>query len=173
MKRTIAAAAIVMGSAAFFTGSAFATQNAQSTMAVSLHIYHECTISTSPLTFTAVGLMNIDQHATATITVQCTQDTPYQIGLDGGLHDGASGADVTKRKLNDGGTHNITYQLYSGGQDTTVWGNTAGTNTVDSAGASNDAEPHTVYATIPAQHAPQGNYSDTITATVWYPDDTP
>jgi spore coat protein U-like protein len=105
---------------------------------------------------------NVDQ--TTTLQVQCTNTTPYNIGLDAGT---GSGATVTTRKLTSG-AHTVNYSLYSDSGRTTVWGNTVGTNTV-SATATGAAQSYTIYGRVPSQTTPApGTYTDTITVTVTY-----
>ena len=68
-----------------------------------------------------------------------------------------------------GGADTVNYQLYSNAGYSTVWGNTVGADTVDSAGATGVNETHTIYARVPShQNVPIGSYADTITATIWY-----
>jgi spore coat protein U domain-containing protein, fimbrial subunit CupE1/2/3/6 len=172
MKRTIAAAAIVMGSAAFFTGSAFASgftpdNPASNTIAVGLTIEDECTISTPGLDFGTHGVLESNIETQGDISIECTKGTAYAIALDAGVN--ASGV-VANRAMNSG-TDKIGYQLYSDSGFSSVWGDTFGTTTVGSASATGDAETHTVYARVPIQTSqPIGTYADTVTATIWYAD---
>jgi Spore Coat Protein U domain len=70
---------------------------------------------------------NIDQ--TNTISVTCTNTTPYNIGLDKGLN----GSSVTTRQMKTGSAV-INYSLFSDSGRTTNWGNTVGTDTVAATG---------------------------------------
>ena len=145
-------------------GAAYAATTT-STFTVNVTIQAQCLInSASTLAFGTQGVLiaNVDQ--TSTIVVQCTNTTPYDIGLDAGTGTGAS---VATRKLTGGGV-TINYRLYSDSGRTTVWGETVSTDTVSATG-NGAAQSHTVYGRIPAQTTPAPNtYSDTITITVTY-----
>lgn len=133
------------------------------TFAVTISIDGTCTIAATDIAFgnTAEGSTNVD--ANGTITVNCTTYTPYQIGLDNGFHE-----DSGNRRMSDGGSGYIVYQLYSDATHTTMWGNTIGVNTVDSTGTGAD-ETYTVYGRVPSTaSATAGGYSDTVTATITF-----
>jgi len=172
MKRTIAAAAIVMGSAAFFAGPAFADpfsppNPATNTIAVGLTIEDECTIVTPSLNFGTHGVLEGTIDTQGDISIECTKGTPYAIALDAGLN--ASGVVANRAMTN--GTDKIAYQLYSNAGYSSVWGNDFGNTTVGATHATGDAETHTVYARIPVQTSESiGSYTDTVTATIWYAD---
>jgi spore coat protein U domain-containing protein, fimbrial subunit CupE1/2/3/6 len=136
-----------------------------STFTVQVTLTASCTInSASTLNFGSQGVLlaNVDQ--TSTIQVQCTDTTPYNIGLDAGT---GSGATVAVRKLTSGGA-TVNYSLYSNAGRTTVWGNTVSTDTVAATG-NGAAQSYTVYGRVPPQTTPApGTYTDTITVTVTY-----
>ena len=120
--------------------------------------------SASALNFGSAGVLTANVDQTSTIAVQCTNTTPYNIGLDAGT---GTGATVAVRKMTSGGT-TVNYTLYSDSGRTTVWGTTIGTNTVAATG-SGAAQSYTVYGRIPAQTTPApGTYADTVTVTVTY-----
>lgn len=129
---------------------------------VTATISNACTISASNLNFgTYTGAV---LNSTSMISVSCTKNAPYYVGLDPGR---ATGATVTTRKLTSG-THTLNYALYSNSTRTTNWGNTVGTDTVTGTGSGN-SQSLTVYGQIPAgQSLIPGTYSDTITATITY-----
>lgn len=159
-RKTAACLAIL----AFFGGEAYATTTT-TPMAVQMTITASCTInSASTLNFGSSGVIAANVDQTSTVQVQCTNTTPYNIGLDAGT---GTGATVAARKMTNGaGT--ITYSLYSDSGRTTVWGNTIGTNTVSATG-SGAAQSYTVYGRVPAQSTPApAVYTDTVTVTVTY-----
>ena len=92
-------------------------------------------------------IANVDQ--TSTLQVQCTNTTPYNIGLDAGT---GTGATVAVRKMTGGG-NTVNYSLYSDSGRATVWGATIGTNTVAATG-NGAAQSYTVYGRIPPQTTP-------------------
>jgi spore coat protein U-like protein len=137
-----------------------------STFTVSITLVATCTInSASTLNFgNSVGVLSANVDQTSTISVTCSNTTPYNIGLDAGT---ASGATVTTRKLTSGG-NTVNYALYSDTGRTTNWGNTVSTDTVAATG-NGSAQSYTVYGRVPTQTTPApGTYTDTITVTVTY-----
>lgn len=174
MKRYRIAAAVFLGSAFIAASPAFAvdTGSDTGTIGVSLTIIEECTLVTEALDFGTAGIIDENVDAEADITIECTKHSPYAIGLSAGLN--AGGTDVTLRKLKNGGTDTLNYQLYSDEDFSDVWGHTIGSNTVDGEDATGSDETFTIYGRVPThQNAPAGSYSDTITATIWYDDDLP
>ncbi len=135
------------------------------TFPVQLTITSACAInSASTLNFGSQGVLTAAVNQTSTIQVQCTNTTPYNIGLDAGA---ATGATVTTRKMTSGGA-TVGYALYSDAGRTTNWGNTVGTDTVSGSG-SGVSQSYTVYGQVPAQSTPAAaTYTDTITVTVTY-----
>ena len=156
-----------VGATAFLVQSASApyAATATTTFTVQVTLTATCLInSASTLNFGTQGVLTANVDQTSTISVQCTDTTPYNIGLDAGT---GSGATVTTRKLTSGGA-TVNYTLYSDTGRSTIWGNTVSTDTV--AGTGNGAaQSYTVYGRIPAQSTPApGTYTDTVTVTVTY-----
>ena len=135
------------------------------TFGVQLTITSSCTINgATTLDFGSNGVLTSALDQSSTITVQCTNTTPYNVGLSSGA---APGATVTTRKMTNGAA-TINYSLYSNAGRTTNWGNTVGTDTVSATG-DGASQAFTVYGRVPAQTTPAaGAYSDTITVTVTY-----
>jgi spore coat protein U-like protein len=147
------------------TTSAAYAATTTSTFTVQATIQAQCIInSASTLDFGTQGVLSGNVDNSSTVAVQCTNTTPYNIGLDAGT---GTGATVATRKLTSGGAV-INYSLYSDSGRSSVWGNTIGTNT--QTGTGNGASQNfTVYGRIPAQTTPApGTYTDTITVTVTY-----
>lgn len=137
-----------------------------STFTVSITLVATCTInSASTLNFgNSVGVLSANVDQTSTLSVTCSNTTPYNIGFDAGT---ASGATVTTRKMTSG-ANTVSYALYSDTGRTTNWGNTVGTDTVAATG-NGAAQSYTVYGRVPTQTTPApGTYTDTITVTVTY-----
>ena len=136
-----------------------------STFTVQATIIASCTInSASTLNFGSQGVLTANVDNTSTLQVQCTNTTPYNIGLDAGT---GTGATVAVRKMTSG-ANTVNYSLYSDSGRATVWGNTIGTNTVAATG-NGAAQSYTVYGRVTAQTTPApATYTDTITVTVTY-----
>ena len=135
------------------------------TFNVSITITASCVInSASNLSFGSQGILTANVDVTSTVQVQCTNTTPYNIGLDAGT---ATGATVTTRKMTNGAA-TVSYSLFSNAGRTTNWGNTVGTDTVASTGTG-ASQSFTVYGRVPPQSTPAAQtYNDTITVTVTY-----
>lgn len=169
MKRISITAAVIAGSAVLAAPSAFAGNTVGGDIHVGLTVVDECTIATNNLTFPVTGIVNSPVDTTADMTIECTKHTPYAISLDGGGTNNVAG-----RQLVNGSypSDPVNYQLYWDSGHLHPWGETVGTDTVDSADATGGDETHTIYARIPShQNVPVGTYTDTIIATIWYADD--
>ncbi|WP_036263873.1 Csu type fimbrial protein [Methylocapsa aurea] len=157
-------AILVLGTLLFSAGTALAATTT-TTFTVQMTITSSCIInSASTLNFGSSGVLSAAVPGTSTIQVQCTNTTPYTIGLDAGT---GAGATVAARKMTNG-ANTITYSLYQDSGHTTVWGETIGTNTVVGTGDGSSIS-HTVFGLVPAQTTPAAAvYADTITVTVTY-----
>lgn len=160
------ACAAFMGNASAGTYSN-GTQTA--TFTVSLVLQGGCTISANPLNFIATGPLTAALNQQSTVAVNCTNTTPYNIGLDAGS---ATGSTVATRLMvgtssgNTGST--VSYQLYQDAAHATVWGNTQGTNTVGGIG-NGAAQSIPIYGQVPTQSTPQPDtYQSSVTATVYF-----
>ncbi len=127
-------------------------------------IQNECVInSVTDLDFGTSGLLNAAVDATASISLRCTENAAYDIGLDGG----ATG-DTSARQMSDGNGNTVDYQMYQDSGRTVAWGNVVGTDTKSGTGTGTD-ETHIIYGRVPAQATPPaGTYTDTVTVTVTY-----
>jgi spore coat protein U-like protein len=157
-------ALVLAAGLALASGAAYGTTTT-TTFTVQLTITASCTInSASTLNFGSQGVLTANVDQTSTIQVQCTNTTPYNIGLNAGT---GTGATVAVRKMTNGG-NTINYSLYTDVGRSTVWGNTVGTDTVASTG-NGASQAFTVYGRVPPQTTPApATYSDTITVTVTY-----
>jgi len=138
---------------------------ATSSFQVTLTIQAECKLtSASTLAFGTSGVLVAAINGTSIIDVQCTNTTPYNIGLDAGT---GAGATVAARKMTSS-ANTVTYGLYRDAAFTQVWGDTVATNTA--AGTGNGAvQPYTVHGQIAAQTTPAaGSYADTVLVTITY-----
>lgn len=134
------------------------------TFNLSATVQAACNVVATNLNFGSLSLLNANVDATSTVTVQCTNTTPFNVGLNAG---NGSGATVAARKMTNG-TKTIVYSLYQNAARTTVWGNTVGTDTASGTGTGS-TQPLTVYGRVPAQATPApGTYTDTIVVTVTY-----
>ena len=164
-----AVAAVSGGTALVFAGLAASTASAATAtanLAVSATVTNNCTISTAPLAFGSydpvVANASADLDGTGTVTVACTKGSSATIGL--GLGSNASG---TTRRMTDGSSNFLTYELYQDSGRSTVWGNSGSGLLSPVAAPSKAARDFTVYGRVTSnQDVPAGSYNDTVVATV-------
>jgi spore coat protein U-like protein len=132
---------------------------------ISVTAVDSCNVSAFDLAFGRYDpLQPTPADQTTTISVTCTLDVSYVIGLNAGAGPGAT---VAARKMSSS-SGALDYSLYRDGARTTVWGNTAGTDTVSGVGTG-IATDYTVYGRIGArQPIKSGTYQDTITVSIYY-----
>ena len=133
------------------------------TFAVTATVVATCLVSATPLAFgNYTGLVD---PAASTVTVTCTNTTPYNVGLSAGL---ATGATVANRSMTGPASALLGYGLFTNAGHSSNWGLTIGTDTVTGTG-NGAAQPITVFGQIPAsEFVAPGAYADTITATVTF-----
>lgn len=159
--------AALAGGVALIAGAMSASAaTATANLGVSATVTNNCTISTAALAFGAYDPVaanaSADLDGTGTVTVACTKGSTATIGL--GLGGNASG---TTRRMTDGSSNYLTYELYQDAGRTTVWG-TAGPGLLSPVAApSKAARDFTVYGRVTSnQDVPAGSYNDTVVATV-------
>jgi spore coat protein U-like protein len=138
---------------------------ATTTLGVSLTINAGCNVSSSPVAFPAQTVLASAVNQSGSISVTCTNTTPYNVGLDKGA---GSGASVSNRLMTGPSSATVAYGLYQDSGHATNWGNTVGTDTVPGTGNGN-AQTLNVYGQIGSQTTPQpGAYADTVNVTVTF-----
>jgi len=146
-------------------GGAAQAATTSSTFSVQLAITAQCVInSTATLNFGSNGVINANIDQTANMVIQCTNTTPYKIGLN----EGAGGGTTTTRLMTGGGSDTVQYKLFTDAGHTTNWGNDTAADTKNATG-NGAAQTHTIYGRVPIQTtAAPDSYSDTVTVTVTY-----
>jgi spore coat protein U-like protein len=154
----IGAVAVNSPSAAAVVGA-----TATTTFQVTATVQATCLISATSLAFgTYTG---VQANASSTVTVTCTNTSPYNVGLNAGT---TGGTTVTTRKMAGPAGALLGYSLFSDAARTINWGNTIGTDTVAGTGNGN-AQALAVFGSVAAgQFVAPGAYADTITATVTF-----
>jgi len=136
---------------------------ATTTFGVSATVQATCVVSATAMSFGTYTAAVA--NAASTVSVTCTNTTPYNVGLSAGL---ATGATVTTRQMTGPASALLGYALFSDAARTVNWGQTIGTDTVTGTG-NGSAQALTVYGQVVAgQYVAPGSYADTITATVTY-----
>jgi len=139
------------------------------TFQVTANVASQCTVSALDLGFGAVDPLGANVDQTTTVTVRCTKNTPYTVGLNAGTTTGATLA----QRLMANGADTMNYNLYTDAARTTIWGNSAAAPTwVSGTGAGlGTAQVLTVYGRVPTGQTglAVGSYLEpTITVTVTY-----
>lgn len=170
--RLYLASAAVLAGLGLASGLAYAATQT-TTFTVSVTITASCTISATNLAFGNQGVLTANVDQTSTITANCTNTTPYSVGLDDGLYY----AGGTRRMQDTGaGTTYVSYGVYTDAARTTNWtttnaaGSCSGGASTCALGTGNGAnQAITVYGRIPTQTTPApATFNDTITATITY-----
>lgn len=140
---------------------------ASGTLTVNASVASVCLISNGTLNFgsydpTSGSILN----AATTLTLTCTPGTTYKIGMGVGS---GTGATVALRQLTSG-SNTLAYKLFRDSSRTLNWGNTAGTDTLDTASSSSAlSNTINIYGQIPANEAAAaGSYADSVAVTVSY-----
>ncbi|MBW2940813.1 Csu type fimbrial protein [Zhongshania aquimaris] len=119
--------------------------------------------SVQNISFGTQGVLSANIDTTAIVAPQCTNTTPYQIGLDNGQN--ASGS---TRRMHNGAGKYVSYELYRDVARSQRWGDTLNSDTLADTGTGS-AQAQSIYARTAPQITPsQGSYSDTVTVTIYY-----
>lgn len=129
---------------------------------VSATAVDSCIVAATDLSFGRYNPLNLSPtDASSMVTVTCTVNSGFVIGLDAGIGNGAT---TNARRMSNGDSL-IDYSLYRDSAHNLVWGNDEGTNTASGIGTGAPAE-YPVYGRIPPRQTVQrGVYTDTVT--VW------
>jgi spore coat protein U-like protein len=155
------------------SGGAVQAATATASFTVSVTIVASCTIGASNLAFGSQSVLAADVDSSSTISVVCTNTTPYSVGLDNGLN--YSGG--TRRMKDTGaGTTYVNFGLYTDSGRSNAWTTTSsaasctgGANTCALGTGNGTTQNITVYGRIPAQTTPApATFNDTVTATITY-----
>ncbi len=144
----------------------FGQTTVNANLAVQITITAACQInSAAPLNFGSNGVLANNVDVDTTIVVQCTNSTPFNIGLGPGT---GTGATFANRLMTATSGATIGYNLYTTAGRTTVWGNTSTTNWQPGTGTG-APQTFTVHGRVQAQTTPAaGTYTDTVAVTLTY-----
>ena len=162
--RVVATVAVVGGSLVTFGGRTFAA-TAVADLAASATVVNNCSITTAALAFgpydPVVANVSTNLDGTGRVSIACTKGSTATVALGSG-----SNASGSTRRLSDGSSNYLSYELYQDSGRSTVWNGGSGTLTPAPA-PSKVARDFTVYGRIVGnQDVPAGSYSDTVVATV-------
>ncbi|KPC49543.1 Csu type fimbrial protein [Amantichitinum ursilacus] len=130
---------------------------------VALTLQADCSITSGVLNFGSQSNFTNGINQSAQLSVTCSNNAPYSIGLDAG---NVNGSTINGRLLQSSSGDTVQYQLYKDASRSEVWGNTAGTDALTGVG-NGAAQMVPIYGQIGARQQPaEGAYSATVTATV-------
>ncbi|MDB5932501.1 MAG: Spore coat domain protein [Polaromonas sp.] len=177
MKKNVFAKLVLIAAAGFAVNASAAT--ATSNFQVLMKINKVCTVAAGAGSNIQLGVVGgVDSSATNTsgtsnISVTCSKNTPYYIGLTPS-NSSTTGAGVMAAQNVapvTGNTDAVPYQLNSVSATGSAWGNTATTTAVGNglSGTGNGlVRTIPVFATAPSANFTPDNYADTVTVTVNY-----
>lgn len=170
MKNLKLSLCLALGLLAGVSSSAFAVApTVSTTFKVKITITNSCdaaALAANDVDFGSHSFLDSNITASTSLSVKCTNGAPYTIALNAGLNAGTPG-DVTTRRMLNGASNFIPYNLYQDSALASVWGSTTGTNTIASTGTG-VAQSFPVYAKALPGNVPAGLYVDTVQATVTY-----
>ncbi|MFT7775004.1 spore coat U domain-containing protein [Roseateles sp.] len=143
---------------------------ASNTFQVQATVTTSCTVSGTTLNFGAsidplAAVTPLD--ATSTLTVVCTNTTPYTIALNAGVNAGGA-SNFSTRKMKSG-SNTLGYQLYTDTGRSTVWGDGTASSSTSAGTGTGSAQTLTIYGRLPSlANVVPGSYTDTVTVTVSY-----
>ena len=122
-----------------------------------------CEVSATDIDFGTAGVLDANVDSTGQISVRCTNGTPYQVKLNGGL----AGAGSPDQRRMTKGSESVRYGIYRDSARTQGWGDQPG-NVANGTGNGN-AQVFTTYGRVFPQTTPSpGTYTDTVVVTVVY-----
>ena len=121
----------------------------------------------SNMTFPSYSPLNANpDDATGAVTVNCTANLPYDIGINQGLGAGATEEHRMVTKI--GGKQELNYALFQDANHVHNYGTIIGQNTLHQLGTGS-SQVITIYGEIPINQLVEvGSYSDTVTILVTF-----
>jgi spore coat protein U-like protein len=146
---------------------------ATASLSVSIVITASCTINAATLAFPATAgtsLVTAAVSASSTVSVTCTNGSPYAIGMDNG-----SNASGSQRRMISGSNY-LSYNLYVDSAHNFPWSTAASNSSCTTSGdcylgtGIGSAQSINIYGVVPitAVAPPPGTYNDTVTMTITY-----
>lgn len=157
-------ASALMAASGYATMAAAATDTTNFDAVIKIQNSCDANVATvNDLDFGTKTFADTNIGSTTDISVKCTTDASYTIGLT------AASGGTGSRTMSGPGSTSIGYEMYSNAGHTSVWGDTIGTDTVADTG-NGSTQTKTVYGLVPSipGTATAGSYSDTVTVTVTY-----
>src|ERR1700736_1938367 len=161
-QRALLAAGLIAATSAF-------AATTTTTFQVTANVAAQCNVSAANLAFGVVDPLGGHVDQSTTVTVKCTKNSAYTVGLNAGA---TAGATIAQRLMANG-ADTMQYNLYTDAARSTVWGNSAAAPAwVAGTGAGlGTAQVLTVYGRVPSgqTNLAVGSYTETaVTVTVTY-----
>jgi spore coat protein U-like protein len=167
-KTLLASALLALGGFAVNAGAA--TGPATTTFQVKLVVQKACSVNATDLDFGSHDATdaNFGQTTSGTVTVTCSKNTPYVVGLSPSNGNGAGAGSMSSGTTSD----TVAYQLYQDSNLSSPWGNTGSVaspgNEVSGNGLGTAAAALNVYAKVTSANVEPGTYADTVNVNVTY-----
>jgi spore coat protein U-like protein len=172
MGRICTVAALFLWPMAVFENAAEAG-TATANLTVQVAITASCTINTATLDFgsnAGTTLISSAINGATTVSVTCTNGSPYSIGMDNGAN--VSGS---QRRMASGANF-LNYNLYTDAARLNAWTTAASNSTCTTTSScflgtgSGSAQSVNIYGTVPSVGTapPTGVYTDTVTMTITF-----
>jgi len=161
MQRALLAAGLIAATAGALANTVNTSFQVQAT------VNKQCTISALNLTFPAVDPVSTQTDGSTTVTVNCTKNTTYTVGLNAGTTTGATIA----QRLMASGADTMDYNLYTDAGRASIWGNSAGSWVAGTGAGMGTAQVLNVYGRVAAgqTNLAVGTFTEpTVTVTVTY-----
>jgi spore coat protein U-like protein len=171
-RRICAVVALIVWLASMHETSAQAG-TATANLTVQITITAACTINAATLNFgsnAGTALIASPVSGSTTVSVTCTNGSPYSIGMDNGAN--VSGS---QRRMNSGANY-LNYNLFVDAGHANPWTTAASNSTCTTASdcylgtGSGSAQSVNIYGAVPAVGSapPTGIYTDTVTMTITF-----
>lgn len=140
---------------------------ASSSLSVNASVTANCTVSTTAVDFGSIDTLNSTAtDSTGSLSVTCTNGTPWSASAAAGSGTGATAA---SRKMSSG-LNTLEYSLYTNPERSSVWGDGTLSTAAITGSGTGLVQTSTIYARVPGGQtsAPAGTYADTVAITVSY-----
>ncbi|HEY2165310.1 MAG TPA: spore coat U domain-containing protein [Gemmatimonadaceae bacterium] len=156
----------VAAAVGFCAGLPLYADSTTAVIQISASVRKNCLISTTAVAYGAYDPVAANAtaplDATGAVVITCTKGTNASIGLDGGAN-----AQGPTRRMTDGATAYLTYDLFQDNAHSVVWTNTGSGMMTIPAAPSKNPRSFTVYGRVAgAQDVPVGTFNDSVVATV-------
>jgi spore coat protein U-like protein len=138
------------------------SSSGSTTFSVTATVASSCTISATALAF-GTYVSTSDSTTTSTLSINCTNTTPYSISLDVGV---SAGATPTTRGMTGAGGALLHYHIYQDPAHSVGW--SVSPNALAGTGTGSTQTITAYGIVLSGQTVAPGSYADTITATITY-----